>query len=308
MSTAKVTVNGNTILDLTDATATADKILAPYTAYGADGSKLVGTATSASGVGYVYSDLNGEAPVDVSQYQYVSVDFAPVRDNKLRYWIDLDASDLTFQAPCTVGTAYSVRHTGMIDWGDGSEQTAYDYNNQTHIHTYPAPGRYCLSMWWTGGEEYFCAKNNLRTEDKPKVIALELFFINYPTNNAGGGLSNVRKIRYSSAQTTVSFNQYTNLTDVILPDTVTTIGNCSQCYSLEKLVIPASVTTIASGGLSNNTAMKEYHFLPTTPPSISSNTFSNIPSNCVIYVPTASLSAYQTATNWSTYASYMVGE
>lgn len=45
MSTAKVTVNGTTIVDMTDATATADKILAPYTAYGADGSLLVGTAS-----------------------------------------------------------------------------------------------------------------------------------------------------------------------------------------------------------------------------------------------------------------------
>ena len=37
---------GNTVLiDLTDATATADKILQGYTAYGADGSKLTGTAT-----------------------------------------------------------------------------------------------------------------------------------------------------------------------------------------------------------------------------------------------------------------------
>lgn len=45
MATAKVTVNGTPIIDLTDATATADKILAPYTAYGADGSKLIGTAS-----------------------------------------------------------------------------------------------------------------------------------------------------------------------------------------------------------------------------------------------------------------------
>lgn len=45
MATAKVTLKGNVILDLTDATATADKILDGYTAYGADGTKLIGTAT-----------------------------------------------------------------------------------------------------------------------------------------------------------------------------------------------------------------------------------------------------------------------
>lgn len=52
MSTAKVTVNGTTIVDMTDATATADKILAPYTAYGADGSLLVGTASGGGGGGW----------------------------------------------------------------------------------------------------------------------------------------------------------------------------------------------------------------------------------------------------------------
>jgi hypothetical protein len=38
------------------------------------------------------------------------------------------------------------------------------------------------------------------------------------------------------------------------------------------------------------------------------NAFTNIPSDCVIYVPNDSLAEYQEATNWSTYAAKMVGE
>lgn len=40
----KVVLGSETLVDLTDATASADKILNGYTAYGSDGNKLVGTA------------------------------------------------------------------------------------------------------------------------------------------------------------------------------------------------------------------------------------------------------------------------
>lgn len=46
MAVAKVTLNGTTLMDTTDATASADKILNTYTAYIKDGTKAVGTATS----------------------------------------------------------------------------------------------------------------------------------------------------------------------------------------------------------------------------------------------------------------------
>lgn len=45
MAVAKVTLNGTTLMDTTDATSTADKIRSPYTAYGADGTRLTGTAS-----------------------------------------------------------------------------------------------------------------------------------------------------------------------------------------------------------------------------------------------------------------------
>ena len=40
----KVVLGNETLIDLTDATASADKILTGYTAYGSDGNKLSGTA------------------------------------------------------------------------------------------------------------------------------------------------------------------------------------------------------------------------------------------------------------------------
>ena len=46
MGVNKVVYAGQTVVDMTDATATADTVLAGYTAYGADGERIVGTAVS----------------------------------------------------------------------------------------------------------------------------------------------------------------------------------------------------------------------------------------------------------------------
>lgn len=82
------------------------------------------------------------------------------------------------------------------------------------------------------------------------------------------------------------------------------------CYSLSTAItIPTTVTEIASSAFSNCYSMREYHFLSTTPPTLANtNAFNNIQPDCKIYVPKGSLSAYQTASNWSTYASHMVEE
>ena len=49
--------DGTSLIDISDTTATADKILTGFTAYGADGSKLTGTATG--GGGSVTQDQDG---------------------------------------------------------------------------------------------------------------------------------------------------------------------------------------------------------------------------------------------------------
>ena len=81
------------------------------------------------------------------------------------------------------------------------------------------------------------------------------------------------------------------------------------CYSLASVTIPDSVTSIGGyGGYAFGYCygMAEYHLKPTTPPTLSStNAFSSIPSDCVIYVPAGCLESYQTATNWATYADKM---
>lgn len=103
----------------------------------------------------------------------------------------------------------------------------------------------------------------------------------------------------------------TALSEVYLSNAVTSIPTTVfyQCTALTKLVIPATVTSIATKAFQGCYCMREYHFKSTTPPTLdNADAFDNMQSDCVIYVPSASLTAYQGATNWSTYASQMVGE
>ena len=76
--------------------------------------------------------------------------------------------------------------------------------------------------------------------------------------------------------------------------------------------IPSTVTSIGTSAFGACHSVAEYHFLSTTPPTLASNSFTSILADCKIYVPYSAdhsiLEAYQTATNWSTYASYMVEE
>ena len=107
-----------------------------------------------------------------------------------------------------------------------------------------------------------------------------------------------------------AFNNCYSLNSLTIPSNVTSIGNngFSNCQSLNSLTIPSNVTSIGNNAFLSNSSIEEYHFEATTPPTLGGTAFSGIVSDTIIYVPAESLEAYQTAENWSTYASYMVGE
>ena len=110
---------------------------------------------------------------------------------------------------------------------------------------------------------------------------------------------------------TYAFQSCYSLASITIPSDVTTISNYTfyGCYSLASVTIPSGVTSIGTYAFYGCFGMAEYHILPTTPPTLANtNAFTNIQSDCVIYVPATSLTNYQTANNWSTYSSYMQGE
>ena len=79
------------------------------------------------------------------------------------------------------------------------------------------------------------------------------------------------------------------------------------CISLQSITIPSSVTSIAANAFQSETFCNEYIINATTPPTLAATSaFTGIISTCKIRVPVGTLAAYKAATNWATYASYMV--
>ena len=101
-----------------------------------------------------------------------------------------------------------------------------------------------------------------------------------------------------------AFNNCRGLTSITIPDSVTTINELTffSCSSLTGITIPNSVTSIDSGAFMDCYYLSSIIVLPEIPPQISGTTFKGIVSDVKIYVPSGSVNAYKSATNWSAYA------
>lgn len=107
-----------------------------------------------------------------------------------------------------------------------------------------------------------------------------------------------------------AFYENYGLRSITIPSGMTSIGSSAfgSCTGLLGIHIPSSVTSIGDSAFSGCTGMGAYHFYATTPPTLGSGAFGSIPSDCVIYVPSASVNTYKSATNWSAYSSYIQAE
>lgn len=132
---------------------------------------------------------------------------------------------------------------------------------------------------------------------------------NYAFNNSYNLLS--INIPENTILGTNVFNGSSLSRTVVIPDGVTSIGNSDfkGCFTLHYF-ISDSVASIDSNAFQKCYYVVAYHFSGENPPTLSATSaFSGIPADCIIYVPYSAdhsiLEAYKTASNWSTYASYM---
>lgn len=128
---------------------------------------------------------------------------------------------------------------------------------------------------------------------------------------AFGGCSALAKIDLASTQVTSvgngAFHRCTSLAEIVFPATLTSIGQSAfnGCTSLAEIALPASITSIGNYVFQYCTKLKTMTVNANTPPTLGSGA---IPTSIVaIYVPDASVAAYQAATNWSDFASKIKG-
>ncbi|MBQ6079118.1 MAG: leucine-rich repeat protein [Muribaculaceae bacterium] len=97
------------------------------------------------------------------------------------------------------------------------------------------------------------------------------------------------------------------LNSIVIPNSVTTIeqGTFEMCAGLESVVLGTGITDIGPSTFANCSSLIHITSMATTPPSITSSTFTSYQyNNATLIVPKASLSAYQEATYWSNFTNF----
>ena len=74
------------------------------------------------------------------------------------------------------------------------------------------------------------------------------------------------------------------------------------CSKLKAIIIPSAITTIGEYCFRGCSSLKTITSLPTTPPTLSTGAFQGV-SPDVVYVPSASVNTYKSASGWSNWAS-----
>lgn len=231
-------------------------------------------------------------------------------------------------------TKYSIANVRKIEIGDNVAQiNRNSLRFLTNLRTISIPTT-ITSIGSSNVGEVFSEDINLKCVVIPSGITSlytynfnhcsQLKFLPMPkslvtfTNSSITNTTNTKSLRM------LTTSEMTSITNMVayamnslerfsVPGTYTTLyaGYCRENAKLEKVTIPSTVTQINDYAFTAS-GIKEYHFLSTTPPTLANKRGMQCNANTVVYVPYSSdhsiLTAYQTATNWSNFASYMQEE
>ncbi len=117
--------------------------------------------------------------------------------------------------------------------------------------------------------------------------------------NVGGAID--ENYVYKDAEKKIIFKYIGQKTDVVIPQTVTTIaaGAFSDSPAITSVTIPSSVTKVEDGAFSGCTALKNVTCLATVPPTAYANSFENY--NGYLSIPCESKDDYDFASCWGSF-------
>ena len=96
--------------------------------------------------------------------------------------------------------------------------------------------------------------------------------------------------------------------NIILPPNLAKIeSSCFVGAPIKQITIPDTVTEIGDRAFSYCDQLASITCLAATPPTLGKRAFTSETAGFTIKVPAASVAAYKAATNWSSYADYIVG-
>lgn len=87
----------------------------------------------------------------------------------------------------------------------------------------------------------------------------------------------------------------------------TNVSSFYGCPDIELFIIPSTVTTMGKGAISYLPSLTTLISKASTPPTYTDPSLYQLPAMEVIYVPDASVSAYQSATGWAGWSAYIKG-
>ena len=108
-----------------------------------------------------------------------------------------------------------------------------------------------------------------------------------------------------------AFSNCASLSSITIPNSVKSTGYSvfQSCYSLSSITIPNSLVSIGGSVFKGCFGIAYYDFtaFSAVPTLSNTNAFTGIASDCEIRVPAALVDEWKAATNWATYADYIVG-
>ena len=215
-----------------------------------------------------------------------------------------------------------------VDWGDGSaHDTMTGSRTSTAVfksHKYAEAGDYVIALAVTGSISFLYDSSKgalLLTANKlsnslnsPYRNAIHSINIGSSVTSIGGAVFqscySLTSVTIPSSVTSIGSNAFQScfsLTSVTIPSSVTSIGGnaFNICYSLTSVTIPSSVTSIGDNAFNNCYGLGYIKFNRTTPATESSSSaWANVPTDCIIYIPLDTYTAYTTATNYPSSSTY----